>query len=124
MLIESLLQRHGSAHRHCYGDQLKGCEAIRACPAFEALDCGELETTPVAVNDGLVEFEMVIPVFSSSLQESLSRRVGLRNLPLTVSSRIRLIVKVSQDERHELLSILLLHAAKLFDASTLLTKMT
>jgi hypothetical protein len=65
-----------------------------------------------------------MPVISRRLEEALLRCVGLRSLALAVSPSICLVVKVSEQEGHELLSVLLLFATKLLDAPALIANVT
>jgi hypothetical protein len=71
----------------------------------------------------LIEFDVVVPNLNSGSQEALTGSIRLDLLARSISARIGLIVKVSEQERHKLLSILLLRTTKKFEIPTLGAKM-
>lgn len=124
MLVENLLKRHAAAHANSDGDPVEGSELISTRVTLEAFDRRQLESAPVAIDYRPVVLEMVMPVISRRLEEALLRCVGLRSLALAVSPSICFVVKVSEQEGHELLSVLLLFATKLLDAPALIANVT
>lgn len=124
VLVENLFKRHAAAHADSDGDPVEGRELISTRVTLEAFHRRQFKSAPVAVDHRPVELEMVMPVIGRRLEEALLGCVGLRGLALAVSPCICLIVKVSEQKGHELLSVLLLLATKLLNAPALIANVT